>query len=226
MVLPVLGCDWARRLARVCLRMQREPDGPVWFWSIRARILRFMVSRYDSDGAEFDAESASLADESSDDWSDDSAGLDEWLPVEEDVPAAQPVALPALKVQHSIKARQMLRSTAEQLHAVNEERRKIDPTIMPAIDMLERLCRFNEPKRPPGFDDRDYYCLQCHQSLRGQPSGRCANCDRPFLWENPMTYARRPPMTRRVEVSLMVLMLLVPLVPLIALWVYMWISSR
>ncbi len=38
--------DWSIRLAGLRALIHTEPQGPVWFWKIRIRILDYLVSRY------------------------------------------------------------------------------------------------------------------------------------------------------------------------------------
>jgi hypothetical protein len=49
MVISTFNENWNQRLARLQRQIAEQPDGPVWLWSIRVRILQFIAARHGPD---------------------------------------------------------------------------------------------------------------------------------------------------------------------------------
>jgi hypothetical protein len=47
MVISTFNENWDQRQARLRRQITEQPDGPVWLWSIRVRILEFIAARHD-----------------------------------------------------------------------------------------------------------------------------------------------------------------------------------
>ena len=114
-----------QRIAHLRRCLVEQPDGPVWLWTIRLRILEFIAARYPRDQSiETSArrvEFRQLADNQAQELSDDTLG-----------PALPWHAAPLPVSEHPPKTRGLLNPALERLQRVNDANRiRLDRQALP-----------------------------------------------------------------------------------------------
>ncbi len=120
------GCwpDWQLRLAGLKRLVADDPQGPIWLWQIRIRILTYLVSRY--------AETPSTALGRKRETAESQACTEsvEMLP-----PVPPTTLLPPVGVEHPPKPAAVIAKVLVEIHELHQQRR-IDQWINPAPDVV------------------------------------------------------------------------------------------
>ncbi len=114
MVIAEGSRDWSIRLAGLRALIHTEPQGPVWLWKIRIRILGYLVSRYGD-------QPAPPADPVSGEAETDAAGGGDTLP------GPGPLSLLwNAGITHPPRPLSEIRLVVEDLRTLNDERREVE----------------------------------------------------------------------------------------------------
>ncbi len=105
--------DWSIRLAGLRSLIRAQPQGPVWLWMIRIRILNYLVSRYGD-------QPVPQAEPAAGDAETDAASGGDTLP------GPGPLSLLwNAGITHPPRPLSSLRPTLEDLQTINDERREV-----------------------------------------------------------------------------------------------------
>lgn len=105
--------DWSIRLAGLRSLIHTEPQGPVWLWMIRIRILNYLVSRYGD-------QPAPQAEPAGDDEDTDTAGGGDTLP-----DPGLVAILPDAGITHPPRPLSSIRPVLEDLRTLNDQRYEV-----------------------------------------------------------------------------------------------------
>ena len=108
MVISPVTENWAQRLDHLRRLLERQPQGPVWIWRTRVRILEYLLARY-RDGPERPA----LA----------TAPHDDVLADERPERAPAATVFPMVGVTHPPKAGALMSGLLREVQEINEARR-------------------------------------------------------------------------------------------------------
>jgi hypothetical protein len=110
MVINPVTHGWSWRLENLRRLIDREPDGPVWYWRIRVRILRYLLARY----PESTEHPVAITPDRE---------LPPGAAAEAPPPALPVTVVPMVAVQHPPKPPALLAELLDDVHHVNREHR-------------------------------------------------------------------------------------------------------